>query len=116
MIRPKLLVAIATLFAFAAKAQVLLPVTNNGLRNDLQKVVEDYLKGFSSLKGNVLIENPQTVEYASLLEFSGAEGNSITRYNSSKTIYSWQATMLTTEDFNEAVKKYKWLYNELKVM
>ena len=116
MIRPKLLVVIATLIAFASNAQVRFPVTNNGLRNDLQKVVEDYMKDFSSLKGNVLIENPQTVEYASLLQFSGAEGNSITKYNSQKNIYSWQAIMLTTEDFNEAVKKYKWLYSQLKVM
>jgi len=106
----------ATLIAFTAHTQVRFPVTNNGLRTDLQKVVEDYLKDFSSLKGDVLIENPQSVEYASLLQFSGAEGNSITRYNSTRNIFSWQAIMLTTDDFNEAVKKYKWLYSQLKVM
>ena len=116
MIRPKLLVAAFMLLGTAIHAQLRFPVTNNGLRNDLQKVIRDYMNDFATLKGDVLIENPQTVEYASLLSFSGAEGNSITKYNSTKNIYSWQAVMLTTEDFDSAAKKYHWLFNQLKAM
>jgi hypothetical protein len=116
MTRPKLIVVFALLFAITAKAQVKFPVTNNGLRNDLQKVIADYSNDFSSLKGDVIVENPQSVEYESLIQFSGAEGNSITKYNSTKSIYSWQATMLTTEEFTEATKKYKWLCTQLKNM
>src|SRR5436305_8402595 len=103
MKRQKLTVVIDLFCAITAKAQLRFPVTNNGLRNDLQKVIQDYMNDFPTLKGDVLVQNPQTVEYASLLIFSGAEGNSITKYNSTKNIYSWQAVMLTTEDFDSAV-------------
>ncbi|MFL5786995.1 MAG: hypothetical protein ACJ748_03000 [Flavisolibacter sp.] len=116
MKRPKLTVVIALFCAITAKAQLRFPVTNNGLRNDLQKVISDYLNDFASLKGNVLVQNPQTVEYASLIQFSGAEENRITKYNSTKSIYSWQAIMLTTENFDDAATKYKWLCNQLKSM
>jgi hypothetical protein len=116
MIRPKLLVAALLLITTAIHAQLRFPVTNNGLRNDLQKVIQEYMNDFPTLKGDVLVQNPQTVEYASLLIFSGAEGNSITKYNSTKNIYSWQAVMLTTEDFDSAVSRYHWLYNQLKAM
>ena len=116
MIRPKLLVAAFMLLSTAIQAQLRFPVTNNGLRNDLQKVIQEYMNDFATIKGEVLVQNPQTVEYASLLTFSGAEGNSITKYNSTKNIYSWQAVMLTTEEFDSASKKYHWLYEQLKAM
>ena len=45
-----------------------------------------------------------------------APENWVTQYNSTKPIYSWHAAFLTTEDFDEAVKKYKWLYQQLKAM
>jgi len=99
-----------------AAAQVRAPFTNNDLRNNLEKVVGSFSSGFADLKGEVIAENPQTIEYATLLEFRGAEENSITRYLSHKPVYSWQATLLTTEEFEEAEKKYKWLFNQLKVM
>ena len=114
--KPKLMVFTAFTFCLSAGAQVKFPVTNNGLRNDLQKVIADFPNDFSNLKGDILIENPQTIEYVSLLNFSGAEDNTITKYNASKSIYSWQATMLTTEEFSDAEIKYKWLFNQLKNM
>jgi hypothetical protein len=40
----------------------------------------------------------------------------MTQYNSKNKIYSWQAVLLSSEDFEESSKKYKWLYNQLKVM
>ena len=72
---------------------------------------------FSSLLGEVLVTNPQTVEYASLVSVDKAEQCVITRYSStSRAIYAWQALMLRTEDFAEAERKYKWLYTQLKGM
>ncbi|HEX2606241.1 MAG TPA: hypothetical protein VHK91_02635 [Flavisolibacter sp.] len=102
--------------SFTSSAQLKFPVSNNGLRNDLQKVLADLPNQFSSLKGDIIIENPQSIEYASLIKFSGAEDNTITQYIANKPIYSWQATMITTEDYDEAVKKYKWLTGQLKGM
>ncbi|HEV7620568.1 MAG TPA: hypothetical protein VGO09_02475 [Flavisolibacter sp.] len=116
MLRAEYIVFLVFFMGIKAHSQLKFPVTNNGLRHDLTTVIADFPNNFSTIKGDVLVENPQSVEYASLLDFSGAEGNSITKYNSTKSIYSWKALMLTTEDFTEATKKYKWLYNQLKVM
>jgi hypothetical protein len=72
--------------------------------------------GFSALKGDTVDVNPQSIEFSTKLNFQGSEQNTITQYKSKNAIYSWQAVMLTSEDFEEAAKKYKWLYNQLKVM
>ena len=110
------LLPIVLLITTATQAQIKLPVTNNDLRNNLQKIIVDYPNHFATLRGDTLVENPQTIEFASTLDFKGAMENSITEYKSSKPIYSWSALLITTEDFAEAEKKYKWLYNQLKVM
>lgn len=103
-------------FISTARAQFKSPLSI-GFRNDIQKVIEDYPKGFASIKGAPVQQNPQTVEYASKLIPVGATTSSITQYSASgKNIYSFQATMLATEEFAAAEKKYKWLYQQLKGM
>jgi hypothetical protein len=116
MLKTSLIAFVILFFASQIQAQIRFPVTNNDLRNNLQKVIADFSNQLNSMKGDTLAQNPQTVEYASLLKFEGAEQNTITQYISTKSIYSWQAVVLTTEDFEEAVKKYKWLCKQLKVM
>ena len=112
----------ALLFVFCSSAQLSLkglkmPAANTGFRNDIQKVVEDYPHQFVNLRGDVLNTNPQSVEYASRLRPQGTQEAMIVKYSAlNKEIYSWQATVLTTEDFEEAAKKYKWLYTQLKGM
>ncbi len=103
-----------TQFSFA---QLKLPsVGNPDVRHALEKVISDFPKEFASLKGEVLNTNPQTVEYASLLTFKSAEQNTITQYSGKLPVYSWQAQMFTTEEFDAAAKKYKSLYSQLKAM
>ncbi|MBA2747076.1 MAG: hypothetical protein H0U44_12685 [Flavisolibacter sp.] len=99
-----------------ALAQLKLPVTNNELRINLQVVVSDFPRHFINLKGAVINQNPQTVEYVSLLKFDSAEEHLITEYKGTRSIYSWQALLLSTEEFEVAKKKYTWLCNQLKVM
>ncbi len=90
---------------------------NNALRSDVQKIVAEYSQNFENIRGEVLNQNPQTVEYKSNLILNNAEQCSITKYSSGvKPIYSWQAVMYTTEDYEVASKKYKWLFNQLKGM
>lgn len=113
--KPKLFIA-ALLAVSICQAQLKLPV-NNAFRNDVQKVVAEFPSKFSSIRGEVVNTNPQSVEYASLLTVDKAEYCSITQYSSSnKEIYSWQAVVLSTEDFEEAAKKYKWLFYQIKGM
>ena len=119
MRRPELKLTATFLLFFCLNCQAQgfkLPVTSNDLRNSLSKVITDYVDGFASLKGDTISVSPQSIEFTSKLNFQGGEENTITQYNSKNQIYSWQALVLTTEDFEEASKKYKWLYNQLKVM
>ncbi len=99
----------------AATAQLKLPGSTTGdVRTALEKVIGDYGKDFATLKGEVMASNPQTVEYQSLLSFKSAESNSIIQYSGKNPVYSWQAQMFTTDDFEAAEKKYKSLYSQLK--
>lgn len=102
--------------ALVARAQLKLPVTDNDFKNNLSKVISGYSNQFLSLKGDTLSSGPQTIEFSSRLDFKQAKENFITEYKSQKPIYSWQAVILNTEDFEEASKKYKWLCNQLTVM
>jgi hypothetical protein len=111
-----LIASVIVLYVSPAMGQIRIPVTNNDLRHNLEKVIADFPQELSSIKGNLIERNPQTVEYATVLKFDGAEENTVTQYISTKPVYSWQATVLTSEDFEEASKKYKWLCNQLKVM
>lgn len=112
--KPKLIAAALFLF-LGAQAQLKLPVVSSAFRSDVQKVVEAYPSQFAQLRGDVLTKNPQTVEYASLIKPDKAAHAVITQYSSnSKEVYTWQATLLSTEDFAEAEKKYKWLYTQMK--
>jgi len=114
---PKLIAIGLFMAGFQSHAQLKFPVTNNELRNNLSRVISDFPSQFSALKGDTISSSPQTIEFATRLDFKEAENNSIIEYKSAHNpIYSWQAVLLNTEDFEEASKKYKWLYNQLKVM
>jgi hypothetical protein len=112
----KLLVSVLVIFSTFATAQIKLPV-NNALRSDFQKIMAEYPLNFKGIQGEVIHQNPQTVEYASQLKLADAEECVITKYSSGlKPIYSWQALMFTSEEFELAYKKYKWVFNQLKGM
>ena len=101
--------------SLSSTAQLRLPgLSNADIKQALEKVISDYPKGFATLKGEVMANNPQTVEYASLLQFKSSEKNSIIEYSGKTPVYSWQAMMLTDEEYTVAEKKYKSLYKELK--
>ena len=48
----------------------------------LQKVINDYPNHFRNIKGEVLVENPQTTDYSSKVQIPGAITTVITRYSS----------------------------------
>jgi hypothetical protein len=101
---------------FTSSAQIRIPVPGS-IKNDVQKIVSEYPQNFQSIRGEVLNQNPQSTEYLSLLKVGDAKECVITKYSSgAKAIYSWQALMFNSEDFEAAAKKYKWLYNQLKGM
>ena len=101
------------LFVFTLSAQVI-PV-KNALQTDLAKVLSDYPNGFKNIIGEQIIENPQSIEFECLLPVKEAIKCKLVKYSSNvKEIYSWEAEMTKTDDFEDAVKKFRTIYNSLQ--
>lgn len=100
------------LFSISGQAQLKLP-GNSALASDLKKVIADYPSHFDHIRGELIAEHPQSTEYKCNFSVNGAEESSITRYSSKKIIYSWEAVLLTTENFEKARQKFKSVFNQL---
>jgi hypothetical protein len=105
------------LFYTSLSAQLKIPVANAFVA-DMKKVIREYPHQFTALQGEVIEQNPQTVNYSCTVAVAGAEQATITKYSSGlqKQVYSWQALMLTTESFEEAKKKFRSLYTQFNNM
>lgn len=107
-----LLLFVTSTLTISSYSQFRLPLAN-ALASDLRKIIRDYPHQFSSLQGSVIEENPQTTSYDCTFKVSGAETSSITRYSANnKKVYSWEALMLTTDDFVKAKEKFHALYRQ----
>ena len=111
-VKPLVFITIAALFCNTSGAQLKLPAIN-GLGNDVKKVIEDYPNRFINLMGEIITENTQSTDYQCNFKVNGAEEAIITRYSAKKEVCSWQALMLTTDNFEKARQKFKSLYNQL---
>jgi hypothetical protein len=104
----------ASLITLSAMAQKEVPA---GFRADIQKIVADYPHDFAAIRGRLIDKSPQTAEYASSVAPEGSSESSVTRYSSGgKPIYSWQTVLLRSESYEDAAKKYKWVFTQLKGM
>src|ERR1044071_3806756 len=94
------LITIILLSSIPAFSQVrLLPGTS--LRNDIETIIKDYPNHFRHIIGDELVKNPQSIDYKSTVIPDGSEDCMITKYSSAKKeVYSWKATMFTTDDFD----------------
>jgi hypothetical protein len=100
------------LFAFSTSAQVI-PI-KNAFQTDIAKVISDYPNGFKNIIGEKTIQNPQSIEFQCLVIVKDAIKCRLIKYNANlKDIYSWEADMIKTEDFEAASKKFRELYNSL---
>ena len=109
--------SIATSFAFLAISATSLAqgTFSNNTSAGLEKVIQDYPNRFKNIKGELLVQNPQTTEYKSTVQIPGASSCIVTRYSTSKNdIYSWGCTIMKTEDFNLARNKFKEIYGQIR--
>lgn len=106
-------ITILSVFSFSVMGQLKLPVAN-GFTADMKKVIEDYPSRFIHIMGEVKVQHEQTTEYECNLKINGAEESTITRYSSKRDgVVSWEAVMFTTDDFEDAKKKYKSYFSQL---
>lgn len=112
IVKPLLFSVLSIALTLSSFSQLRLPLAN-ALAIDIRKIIREYPHQFSKLQGNVIEENPQATSYDCTLKVAGAESSSITRYSSNKRkVYSWQALMLTTDDFEMAKTKFRALYSQ----
>jgi uncharacterized protein (DUF952 family) len=105
-----------SLFTHSSHAQLKSPFAKGrSVAQDVEKILDDYPNRFSSFTGEKISENPQSTDYACTLMPEGAEESLITRYSAGgrRVVVSWNATMLTTESFDDARKKFRQLYGAL---
>jgi len=111
--KPLTATLILVLFIFSSPAQVI-PIKNS-LQTDIAKVLSDYPNGFKNISGELVMDNPQTAEFESKISMKEAVKCRVFKYSSNtKDIYSWEAEMLRTDDFEEASKKFRAIYNSLQ--
>ena len=85
-----------------------------GVRSQVQQLIHSYFQHFDGVKGDTLSQSNGSIIYASKM-LPGALESSITQYGHGN-IYSFQATLLRTEDFNKGVELYKKYYQQLNGM
>ena len=101
------------LFVFSLSAQII-PI-KNALQTDIAKVISDYPNGYKNIIGEQIIENPQSIEFECLVTVKDAIKCKLIKYSSNvKDIYSWEAEMIKTDDFEAASQKFKAIYNSLQ--
>ncbi|HJY21764.1 MAG TPA: hypothetical protein VJ279_02695, partial [Hanamia sp.] len=94
--------------------QIKLPALKSSpsVKPDVEKVARDYYQNFNNIKGDTLMQTAGTIEFESKIIPAGSLEATITKYSDPNS-YSWQAIMFQTEDFKEAVSKYKQYYRQL---
>jgi hypothetical protein len=113
-VKSLVLFTICALILTTSNAQIKLPSSPNPIQPELEKVIQDYFNHFMNIRGEEIGQNPQSTEYHSSITIKGAEECSVTKYSSTKNeVWSWQAIMLTTEEFETAKKKFKALYSQV---
>ena len=101
------------LFVFSLSAQVI-PI-KNALQTDIAKVLSDYPNGFKNIIGDEIMQNPQSIEFECLVTVKDAIKCRLIKYSANtKDIFSWEAEMLRTDDFEDASKKFRAIYNSLQ--
>ena len=104
------------LFSVSANAQLHVSFKiSNEISPVLSKVIHDYPNYFNNIKGDVLENDPQITNYTCLLNIKDMEPGIITQYGrEAEHQFSWSNVLLQTEDYNEAKRKFRLFYADIK--
>src|SRR5690349_14876900 len=104
------------LFSVSANAQLHVSFKiSNEISPVLSKVIHDYPNYFNNIKGDILENDPQITNYTCLLNIKDMEPGIITQYGrDAEHQYSWSNVLLQTEDYNEAKRKFRLFYADIK--
>ena len=114
----KIFIIILIFLAFStnSNAQFYKSLLPNGEFSDsLTKIIVDFNTNFNTIQGQEMTPQLEMNVYQSKTTLPGALHCSIIRYHSKlDTSASWQAILYDGEDFNDAFKIYKDIFNQLK--
>jgi uncharacterized membrane-anchored protein YhcB (DUF1043 family) len=115
VIKEKALTLLFVVFTvFTGHTQIKLLNNSPEFRQALDKILADYCNQFRNLKGEVVVENPESSEFISTVTLPGSEECTIIQMrNTVHETRAFQALMLSTDDYDAASKKYKQLYAHL---
>src|SRR5580693_4151444 len=75
-------------------------VFSNKVNTALEKVLKDYPNRFHNIKGDVIVQGPQTTEYRSIVQVPGSASCVVTRFTQTKNeTYAWTCTAFKSQDF-----------------
>ena len=94
------------------QAQLKMPFSPN-VAQDVKKVIDDYPNRFINIMGEIQSQQSQSIQYRCNFEVAGAEEAFVIRYPAKKDVCSWEALMITTENFDKAKNKFRNLYTQL---
>jgi hypothetical protein len=81
----------------------------------IDAVLRDFPNNLRNITGDLVLAQGEFENYASVLALPESQHCVITRWHSIRdTTVSWQAAMLTTEDFEKADHTYRELYRKLQ--
>src|SRR6185437_9000813 len=92
-----LLLSFTTSHLIAQNKMLALKV-NNKIKPDIEKVAKDYYSHIDGIKGEKISESINTIEYESKVMPQDATESIIVQIKGLQNVYSWQATMLQTEE------------------
>ncbi len=91
-------------------AQLRIPGMKNELATAVKQVLEDYPNGYKNLMGE-----PGDSSFASKVVLPDAQSVQFVEHSQrGRSVMSWQATLITTEDYEEAKKKFKAAHQQLQ--
>ncbi|TDX00708.1 hypothetical protein [Dinghuibacter silviterrae] len=84
------------------------------LTDAVERVISEMPTRLAHLKGDLLANNPEAIDYASLLQLKGADNCTISVFNTpGDTTACWKADLPVIDDFDQAKKAYQETYDAL---
>ena len=100
------------LISYAGKTQ---DVFSNKTNMALEKVVKDFPNRFRNIRGELIVQHPQTAEYKSTIQVPGSSSCIVTKYLASNDeAYSWSCTITEGKDFGQAKIKFKEIFEQIE--
>jgi hypothetical protein len=90
-------------------------VFSNKTNVALEKVIRDYPNRFLNIKGEMISQHAQVIEYKSTISVPGASYCSIWKYNvANSEVYNWNCTTFNSPNFMQARAKFKEIYDQIE--